>query len=123
MLKLTSARPAVYTVIVWTLFMWVTRTRLIFTEDDLSVGDVVLRILPVFLFVALALVLVVSVRTGRPDLPQTVAAFALWTTSYWLIRVVLISFRDHSVGFKVVHAVLATVSIGTAAWAWRRTSR
>ncbi len=120
---LASARAAVYTVIAWTLFMWATRTRLIFTEDDLSVGDVVLRIFPVFIFVALALVLIVSVRTGRPDLLPTMAAFAAWTTGYWLIRVVLISFRDHSVGFKIVHAVLATVSIGTAAWAWRRTSR
>jgi len=118
-----SARISVWVVVGWTLFMWVTRTRLIFTEDDLSVGDVVLRILPVFVFVGLAMVLVVSLRTGRPDLSLSVTVIAAWTTVYWLIRVTLISFHDHSVGFKIVHAVLAAISIGTATWAWRRTSR
>jgi len=118
-----SPRPAVYTVIGWTLFMWATRTRLIFTEADLSFADVVVRILPVFLFVALALVLLVSVRIGRPHLRRSVAVIAAWTTGYWLVRVTLISIHDHSAGFKIVHAVLAVVSIGTVGWAWRRTSR
>ncbi len=103
--------------------MWVTRTRLIFTEHDLSVGDVILRILPVFVFVGLAVVLVISLRIGRPDLSRSVAVIAAWTTLYWLVRVILISFHDHPVGFKIVHAVLAAISIGTATWAWRRTSR
>lgn len=118
-----SPRLAVHIVIAWTLFMWATRTRLIFTERDLSAGDIVLRIAPVFLFVALALVLLYSVRTGRPALAPTVTAIAAWTTLYWLVRVTLISFHDHSIGFKIVHVVLAVISIGTAAWAWRQTAR
>jgi len=118
-----SPKVAVYVVIGWTLFMWVTRTRLIFTEKDLSAADIVLRIAPVFLFVALALVLLASVRTGRPDLARSVAVIAAWTTLYWLVRVTLISLHDHPIGFKIVHVVLAAISIGTAAWAWRRTSR
>ncbi len=100
--------------------MWVTRTRLIFTEDDLSAGDIVVRILPVFVFVALAGLLVVSLGTGRPDLTRSIAAIAGWTTVYWLIRVTLISFHDHSIGFKIVHAVLAVISIGTVTWSWRK---
>jgi len=120
---LSSPRLAVYVVIGWTLFMWTTRTRLIFTEADLSVGDIVWRIAPVFLFVALALVLLYSVRTGRPALAPTVTAIAAWTTIYWLVRVTLISFHDHPIGFKIVHVVLAAISIGTAAWAWRQTAR
>ena len=110
-------------VIGWTLFMWTTRTRLIFTESDLTVGDIVSRIVPVFVFVALALVLLYSVRTGRPTLAPTVTVIAAWTTIYWLVRVTLISFHDHPIGFKIVHVVLAAISIGTAAWAWRQTSR
>ncbi len=103
--------------------MWGTRTRLIFTEHDLSLGDIVLRIAPVFLFVALAVVLLVSLRTGRPDLARSVAVIAAWTTVYWLVRVILISFHEHAIGFKIVHFVLAVISIGTVTWAWRRTSR
>ncbi len=118
-----SPRLAVHIVIAWTLFMWTTRTRLIFTEDNLSAADIVLRIAPVFLFVALALVLLYSVRTGRPGLAPTVTAIAAWTTIYWLVRVTLISFHDHPIGFKIVHVVLAVISIGTAAWAWRQTTR
>lgn len=102
--------------------MWTTRLPLIFTENDLSFGDIVWRVAPVFVFVAMALVLVSSVRTGRPDLARSVVAVAAWTTAYWLIRVTAIMFRDHDAGFKVVHAVLAVISIGTAVWAWRRTS-
>lgn len=118
-----SPRPAVYTVIGWTLFMWATRSQLIFTEADLSFWEVVVRIVPVFLFVALALVLLISVRTGRPNLRRSVVVIGAWTTAYWLVRVTLISIHDHSAGFKIVHAVLAVVSIGTVGWAWRRTSR
>jgi len=103
--------------------MWTTRTRLIFTEADLSFADIVLRIAPVFLFVALALLLLYSVRTGRPALAPTVTVIAAWTTVYWLVRVTLILIHDRSIGFKLVHAVLAVISIGTAAWAWRQTSR
>jgi len=118
-----SPRVAVYVVVGWTLFMWATRTRLIFTEADLSFGDIVVRIVPVFLFVALAVILLISVRTGRPDLRRSVAVIAAWTTAYWVVRVALISIHDHPVGFKVVHAVLAVVSIATVGWAWRRTRR
>jgi len=118
-----SPRFAVHVVIAWTLFMWTTRTRLIFTEDNLSAVDIVLRIAPVFLFVALALLLLYSVRTGRPALAPTVTVIAAWTTVYWLVRVTLISFHDHPIGFKIVHVVLAGISIGTAAWAWRHTTR
>lgn len=117
-----SADTAVWVVVGWTLFMWATRTRLIFTEKDLSLGDVIVRVLPVFLFVALALTLVAGLRTGRPDLPRLVAVTAVWTSGYWLVRITLIVIHDHSVGFKAIHVVLAIISTVAVVWAWWQTS-
>ena len=41
------------------------------------------------------------------------------TTVVWAVRGVQIALADHSVGFIVVHTVLALVSIGLAVVAWR----
>ena len=41
-------------------------------------------------------------------------AAAVWTLYVWISRIVIMSGQDDSVGFKVVHGVLALVSIGFA---------
>ena len=38
-------------------------------------------------------------------------AAAAWTTYVWVSRLVIMAGQDESVGFKVVHAVLAVVSL------------
>jgi hypothetical protein len=45
-------------------------------------------------------------------------AFALWTVLIWAVRITNILGEDHSIGFKVVHALLAVVSIAFAMAAW-----
>ncbi len=41
-------------------------------------------------------------------------AAAVWTLYVWISRLVIMAGQDESTGFKVVHAVLAFVSIGFA---------
>jgi hypothetical protein len=41
-------------------------------------------------------------------------AAAVWTLYVWISRLVIMAGQDESAGFKVVHAVLALVSIGFA---------
>jgi hypothetical protein len=45
---------------------------------------------------------------------RLVAIFCLWTIAFWSIRGVGLLLGDHEAGFKVVHTVLAGVSIGLA---------
>ena len=41
-------------------------------------------------------------------------AAAAWTLYVWISRLVIMAGQDESTGFKVVHAILAFVSIGFA---------
>jgi hypothetical protein len=50
-------------------------------------------------------------------------AFAVWTLWIWGTRIWNIWGDDHGVGFKVVHTVLALVSVAFAIAAWIVVSR
>lgn len=39
-------------------------------------------------------------------------AACIWTLYVWITRIVIISGQDQSAGFKVVHGILAAISIG-----------
>jgi hypothetical protein len=54
---------------------------------------------------------------------KAVGALAAWTTGVWIVRVAGIVAAGHAVGFTIVHAVLAVVSIVLAGVAWRETRR
>lgn len=95
----------------WTLFVWVGRIRNIVDGDESKAGVII----PIILTV-LALVALVDRRRGLPLL-------AVATVAVWAVRVPIVLLRDHSVGFKVVHVVLALVSIGFAALSMRALSR
>jgi hypothetical protein len=41
-------------------------------------------------------------------------AAAVWTLYVWISRIVIMAGQNESTGFKVVHGLLATVSIGFA---------
>lgn len=96
----------------WTVFLWVSRLRNVLTNDELSSVGRALRIAVVVLFVALASWAAIGVRSGR-DRPVWV--LIIWTIGYWLVRHTGILIDDYSVGFKLVHTVLAIMSIGLAA--------
>lgn len=112
-----------------TLFIWVNRIWLTWTNGTDSVGRKVLWTLPIGAFVLAATVLLVAiVRDADTDAPwfrTLVQVFAAGTVAYWAIRMPMILVNDHDltpeeeVGFKVVHAVLAVASVTAATFAWR----
>jgi len=113
-----SPRLPILVLVGWTLFLWVSRLRNVFADDDLSTSGVVWRVVVVVVFVAFAGAVIAALRTGRPPLGQTVQALALWTILFWLVRGTAILIDDHEASFKAVHSALMAVSIGAAAWAW-----
>ena len=70
--------------------------------------------------VALAVVVAFSlVRGGTPR--WAVSALAAATVAAWAVRAPMILLGDHGAAFKIVHTVLALVSIALAVAAVRRT--
>jgi NADH:ubiquinone oxidoreductase subunit K len=88
---------------VWTLVVWATRIRNV-AEAGGGAADL---LVPVGLTV-LAVAALVDRRRGAPVL-------AAATIAVWAVRLPFVLAHDHPAGFKVVHAVLAVVSMGLAA--------
>ena len=98
----------------WTVFIWGTRVRNIARD-----GGGGLSLLVALGMVALAaLVAVALVRDGTPR--WAVPALAAATVAAWAVRVPVILLGDHGTAFKVVHTVLAVVSVALAVAALRR---
>lgn len=98
----------------WTAFVWGTRVRNIARDGGGS-----LSLLVALGLVALAaLVAVALVRDGTPR--WAVPALAVATVAAWAVRVPVILLDDHGAAFKVVHTLLAVVSVALAVAALRR---
>jgi hypothetical protein len=118
----------------WTLFVWGGRIRNLASDDQLGGWALVWRAGLAGSFVAAALALLVLLgrfarrvpatgqasagvagRSPRP-LPAALSGLAtgvaLVGTAVWLVRGVDIAAGDHSLGFKVVHLVLAVITLG-----------
>jgi hypothetical protein len=106
----------------WTAFMWATRIRNAFGDDDLSAGDRTLAV-GVALAFTLGALAVVLAALRRRWLDLTVRVLAAATVVYWPVRVVQIVLADHGAAFTLVHAVLGVVSVALALWAWPGTGR
>ncbi|MCU1486818.1 MAG: hypothetical protein JWN67_3564 [Actinomycetia bacterium] len=100
-----------YALPIWTLLLWTTRIRNI-VADDWTATDLILPI-------GLTVLAVLALVRRRPGLLVLAAA----TTAVWIVRLPLVLVHDHPVGFKVVHAVLAIVSIALSIATARRFSR
>jgi len=108
----------------WTLFVWVSRVGLAWSDESLTTGEKVLGTLPPVLFVLLALATGALLVAGRPELfGRLVLVFAGFTVVYWALRLPFILVNDHPGAFKAVHTVLAVVSVALAVVAWRAVSR
>lgn len=109
----------------WTLFVWGGRLRNLAADPGGLAQAGRWSLLGSIAFVALAVAVAVTrlgarVRPGRGPVAQAVlAALAALTVGVWVIRGVDIAAGDHSVGFIVVHLVLAVVSISLAMLSWR----
>lgn len=108
----------------WTLLVWTTRIRNIWTADDLSTNMQIGRTVLALVFTAFAVGVVFAAlrsRTGTTwsGLPAWVRAFAVWTIGVWIVRAVQIALADHGAAFIAVHVALAVISIGLSIWADR----
>jgi len=122
----------IWGLIIWTLFLWLSRLRNVMTNDELSSTGRAVRVGVVVVFVALAGLAVVAARRRRLSRaggsargPQRMLiVFVAWTVGYWLIRGVgILIDGEYSVGFKAVHTVLMVVSLTLSALTARQLQR
>jgi hypothetical protein len=113
----SRARLAAGLLVVWTVLVWTARIGNIWRDDDLSTSDKVGRTLLALSFTVLAGAVVAMWRGNGKLFSRAVLALAGWTVLVWAVRDTKIVLGDHDVGFKLVHTVLALVSIGLAVWA------
>jgi len=98
--------------------VWAGRLRNVLGEDELTAGARAWQILVAVVFLVAA-ALVATLPLGlwhRRPLGSTrlVSVFCLWTIVFWAVRGGGLLFAEHEAGFKVVHTMLALVSIGLA---------
>jgi hypothetical protein len=117
-------RPFAIALVGWTFFVWTTRIANIWRDEALDGGDKLGRTALAVSFTVLAIAVVVTLwrRAERASL-VAVGALAGWSVAVWVVRDGRILFADHDVSFKVVHTVLAVVSIVLAVLAWREARR
>ncbi|MFN8016763.1 MAG: hypothetical protein U0P45_01435 [Acidimicrobiales bacterium] len=110
-----------------TLLIWVSRVWLAWTVADGTLAQKLVTSVPITAFVVAAAVLLLAIVRGVDPsarwFVRTTQAFAAGTILFWAIRLPQILLHQHPVPFKVVHTVLAMVSIAAAAWAWSAVSR
>ena len=96
-------RPVHWIFLAWTVFVWAGRIR--------NGGSLLLALS----FLALAVAAIWS--------SNALTALVVWTIAVWATRTPIILVHDHPAGFKVVHTVLAVVSVGLAITAQRHVQR
>lgn len=112
-------RGPVIALVAWTFLVWTTRIGNIWRDDALDTSGRVGRTALALSFTVLA-ALVVGALLRRPALVRpAVVALAGWTAAVWVVRDTSILVGDHDTAFKVVHTILAVISIALAAWAFR----
>jgi len=103
----------------WTLLVWANRIYNIVAKDG---GDGVDLARAIGFVVVGLVVAVVAVRPMPAPLAHRLVSVAGWASiALWATRIVTIPLGDYSVGFVVVHLVLAAISISLALWAMRST--
>lgn len=119
--------PATVALVAWTLLVWTTRLRNIWSDDALDLGGRLGRSALAGSFTVLAVVVALGLWHQRSRavgwLRPAVLALAAWTTAVWAVRMAGISTGGHDAGFVVVHLVLAIVSVALAGLAVREPHR
>jgi hypothetical protein len=111
--------PATIALAVWSLLIWTTRLRNIWTDDELSTGEQWGRTALALSFTVLALAVGHAVYHRATWLQPVVRTLAGWTIAVWVVRSIGIATADHDGAFILVHLVLAAISVTLAALAVR----
>ena len=112
--------PAALVLAGWSVLVWTTRIRNIWTDDALSTGEQWSRTALALSFTVLAVAVVYAVLRRRSWRRPAVLALAGWTVAVWVVRAVGIAMADHDGAFIAVHLVLAAISIALALVAARQ---
>ena len=105
---------------VWNSAIWLARIRNILSDDSLDGGGKALWMVPALIFGGGGVLALVLWCKGRASLARPVAAVLLFAMLYWPVRTVFVFLNDHSAAFRIVHLVLAVVSVALAFGAARR---
>lgn len=118
-----ARRPiAAATLAGWSVLVWTTRIRNIWSDDESSNASQWARTALALSFTVLALAVGHALLRRTSWRQAVVVALAAWTALVWSVRTVGIVRADHETAFVVVHTALAVISIALAAWAWREAS-
>ena len=115
--------PAAVALAAWSVFVWTTRIRNVWSDDQLSTGEQWTGTALALSFIALALAVGWSLVRSTSWRRRAVLALASWTIAVWVVRSIGIATADHDGAFIAVHLVLAVISIGLAGFAIREASR
>ncbi len=118
-----TRRGAITGLVVWTLFVWLTRVRNVVSDDDVGVAGQLWGLAISASFVVLACHVLWCMTRQRERLGVATLALAGWTVAVWIVRGVDIATGDHSAGFIAVHLALGLLSIALAALATRSVVR
>ena len=118
-LRLARAASPLILLAGWTLFVWVGRIRNILADESLTGAAFAIRMGTAVVFTAAGAVLAVAlawyIRTRHPfALPLITwigVGLSVVGALFWAVRGTTIAFGDYDLGFKVVHSVLAVVTI------------
>ena len=106
-----------------TLFIWANRVWLAWTNPDDSVAERIVWSIPITFFVMASVILLIAHIRGANGSDPLIQKLGRWlvvvTVVFWVVRLPMISLADHEFGFKLIHAILALVSVGLALLGWR----
>jgi hypothetical protein len=111
--------PAATALSAWSLLVWTTRIRNIWTDDELSTGEQWGRTALALSFTLLAVAVLYAVVKGATWQRLIVLVLAGWTIGVWVARSIGIATADHDGAFIAVHLVLAVISACLAGLAVR----
>ncbi len=95
----------------WTLFVWGSRVRNLVNDDELEGFSLVWRSAAAALFLGAAVIGAVALIKKRSFASPFFVAWSVAGIAWWTVRGTQTLVSDFSVAFKLVHTVLALVTI------------
>lgn len=118
----TRTRLLVTVLAAWSLFVWVNRITNAWTGDEGLFSKLVSTVLAAALIVAAVAAVSEVWRRHSERAALLSKVLAGGTIAIWVVRAPMILFGGWSIGFLVVHMVLAAASIALAVVVWRAVS-